>query len=159
VKRLENKRFAKPGESVALARAVYGTEAVAAVYSSLRDAIVIEIDMQADDNDVSWRRLVLRAYQETNPGDPGDDWDLPDPSSTDVGEWELLVDVMADRILWDRDWELEDLMVDSHPAKAAALKMQLGIDDDYFTDIPPDPHDADLDKVRRRLNSLTGSNH
>lgn len=66
--------------------------------------------------------------------------------------WAFEIECLADNILWDRDWELDDLMVDSSPEKAQVLKLHLGIDDDYFTSIAPDPND--LNPVRRTLRRL-----
>ena len=74
------------------------------------------------------------------------------PECDETEKWEFEIECIADRILWDRDWELDDLMVDNSPEQANFLKAHLGIDGDYFTSIAPDPRN--LKQVRRILDRL-----
>ena len=75
------------------------------------------------------------------------------PDCRDMKEWEFEIECIADKVLWDRDFELDDLMVDCSPEKAQFLKSYLGIDDAYFTSISPDP--INLGHVRKTLRKLT----
>ena len=49
---------------------------------------------------------------------------------------------------WDADWEMGDLFMDESPEVARHLKEFLRIEDDYFTDIAPDPTDEQIWFVR-----------
>jgi len=58
-----------------------------------------------------------------------------------------------DRVLWeDRDFEEEELFLDSGPEITGFLKEQLGIADDYFIGVAPDP--TQLDSIRESLRQL-----
>ncbi len=127
---------------------------VAAIIKTIRLGIEFEMDGGADcDPPIrGWRSMVIAVYSES-----GDDVDLPPASSTDMGEWECLVEALGDRILWDRDWELEDLIADKGPAHSGFLKQMMRISEDYFTDIAPCPAEDELDAIRARLKSITDS--
>jgi hypothetical protein len=74
--------------------------AVGAIYESIRIMVEIEVDQPAEDQEQSsWRELVLTACQQR-----GID-DLLDPESEDLDEWEVLVECLADTVLWDQDWK------------------------------------------------------
>ena len=84
-------------------------------------------------------------------------WSPPDATSEVAGDWEFLVDHLANRILWnDRDYEAGDLFLDDDPARARALMELMGIERGYYTDIAPDPTEEQLELVRRTLRSLCG---
>ena len=62
-----------------------------------------------------------------------------------------------DQVLWgDRDFEDEDLMLDVNPDLGQGLKTHLGIDDDYFTGVAPEPSVAELAEIRETLRKLCG---
>ena len=126
-----------------------------------------------------WRRLVLAAHREAElqdeaealansegagrykpddlPDDEDEPWSPPDVTSEDAEEWEFLVDCLANRILWeDGDYEAGDDFLDADPTEGRARMAMLGIADDYYTDIAPDPTDEQLEPVRRTLRSLCG---
>ena len=44
--------------------------------------------------------------------------------------------------LVDEDWKLQDLSIDLDPEKANHVKAFLGIERDYFIDIPPDDDES-----------------
>jgi hypothetical protein len=71
-----------------------------------------------------------------------DDWDE---------EWEICIGALEGRILWDRDWELEEDFADAPPGQACRMKDLLAISDDYFRAIPPDAKDEDADEIVKRL--------
>ena len=131
---------------------------VAAVYRYIREALLFEIEMAANASVTSsptmWRQLVLTACRETS-----SDWEqgLPPCDGDDTDEWLLLVDCLSDRILWDADYELVDLVVDAEPELSRTIKERLTIADDYFVAIPPDPTEQELAEVRQTLHQLLDS--
>ena len=126
----------------------------------------------------AWRRLALTAYLEDNeepeangtatgegdgpvPGDREEDdgpWSPPEIPSGDVEEWEfLVVECLANRILWgDGDHEAGPVLMDADPAASRHCRDELGIAEDYYTAIAPDPTDEQLDSVRRTLREVCG---
>lgn len=127
---------------------------VGVLYEELRAHVADEIDCELEVGAPNryWRRLVLRAALAS---DEDRIADVPHSSSDDLDAWDLIVESLADRILWDRDWEMEDIFADAIPERGQQLKRFLGIDDDYFRDIAPDPVADQLDAVRSQLDSLT----
>lgn len=120
--------------------------AVATVFTYANDQLIVE----TDDPELAattwfWRRLVLEAALETDAHD-----DLPDVTSTDENEWTLLLECQVDRVLWDNDYESQ-IGLDLPPEQNSRLLAVLGIADDYFTAVPPDPPD---DQVRRYVDAL-----
>ena len=98
----------------------------------------------------SWRELVLAACR-----DAGIE-DLPDVPATDDNpdEWALLVDCLEDRVLWDNDWEMSEFL-DVDPDVGRRMRRELGISDDYFVAVPPDPTDAQVERLLGELRELT----
>lgn len=126
---------------------------VYAIYRALAMQIDFEIDGQSQ-YEQSTRDLIceLIAAERTT-----DDYELDDEppltaDSQDSERWHFEVECLADKVLWDRDWELDEQMVDCSPERSRLLKTHLGIDDDYFTSIAPEPND--LSQVRRHLDRL-----
>lgn len=130
---------------------------VSVLLQELRIGIEIEIDSEEyrDVAGPTWRELLLAVFLED--GEESDE--LPDLTSSEIEEWDYLIDAAASRILWDQDWDLEDLIVDSDPDKAAMQRKIMRISDNYFQDVPPEPAGVNLVRLRRDLNELTGANH
>jgi hypothetical protein len=142
----------------------------AAVYATFRQEIEVEIDLASDgtqpkSEDYSKRGLVLAAIRETNPDwenpDPDDSGQgyltrsLPRPDSEDCGAWHDLLEEITDRVLWgDRDFEEAELFLDRDPRESRQLKQLMGIDEDYFLDIAPEPTDHQLQAIRKALREL-----
>jgi len=72
----------------------------------------------------------------------------------DYCKWDLLVECLEGRVLWDDDWDMVEYL-DAPPAVARRVKAELGIDEDYFVAIPPDPDDADAERLLAELVTLT----
>jgi hypothetical protein len=132
---------------------------VYAIFRSLETAVQFEID-GVQCHDKSTRQLICEflatkgSINGKEAFNEDDDAEVdPTPECDDISEWEFQIDCIADRILWDRDWESDDLMVDTSPEKAQLLKMHMGIDEHYYTSIAPDP--KDLNEVRQTLRRLT----
>jgi hypothetical protein len=124
--------------------------AVGAVYESIRVMVEIEIDEPAEDQELSsWRELVLAACRERGIEE------LLDPDSEDLDEWELLVVCLADAVLWDEDWKDADSHMDADPGANRVVKKLLGIDEDYYVTVPPDPTDEEMAAVEATLRRLT----
>lgn len=144
------------------------TEAVVgAVFCQIRDSVELEVELSRSAPGAAgtrWRQEVLAAaQQDPAPEDLGrydylpdvETLDLPDVSCTDMAEWELLIDSLADRILWDRDYELAGTFVDLEPRRAESLRRSIGIDDDYFAIIAPDARDDQVPALLDAIRKLT----
>ncbi len=129
-----------------------------AIYRALETLIELEIDGE-DHYERSTRDLICEFVAAERAAAEYEDFTaeapLLTPDSEDTEQWHFEVECLADRVLWDRDWELDQQMVDCSPERAQLLKMRLGIDDDYFVSIAPEP--SDLSPVRRTLNKLIRS--
>lgn len=158
---------------------------VAAVFRLIAEEVECEVEEAADpewikhldtpDDATSWRRLIFAAYQEavesdeTSTGistpeelsddeDPDGIWEAPAVDSKNTDDWEFLVDDLANRILWeDRDYEAGHHFMDVDPLEADLKKELLGIQDEYYTDVVPDPTDAEIEEIRQTLRTLCGS--
>jgi hypothetical protein len=84
-------------------------------------------------------------------------WSPPAADSVDMEEWTFVIDHMANQILWeDGDFEMGDDFMDADPVESRLRKEMMGIADDYYTAIAPDPTDKDLEAIREQLRKLTG---
>jgi hypothetical protein len=125
---------------------------VAVVYELVRDMVQLEIDdPQAAGGRPTWREQVLSACRQRRV----DDDSLPSQDCDDLEEWGLLIQCLADGILWDDDWKGEEVHLDADPKTSRAMKKLFGIDKDYYVDIPPDPSDAKLEEIIHTLLELT----
>ncbi len=139
---------------------------VAAIYAEVRDQVAIEIDLcdivlGADRLDGNrerrsirkppshWRSLIFAALRESAIQID----DLTEINDSRLQPWEDAVEVLANEILWDRDFELADGFLDEQPDIARQRKRLLGISDQYFIQPAPDP---DLDQVHRMLAEIRG---
>ena len=139
-----------------------------AAIGTVFDHISFEIDMEIEDTSSGtvWRQLVLDACHEClgdelsehddSDGDEAaeDEADyLPESASCERPDlWHHLVQSLADRILWDRDYELMGDFLDEPPEKAAMLRQIMGIGEDYFAAAADDLHsDQEAGETLRRL--------
>ncbi len=127
------------------------TEAtVGAIYEVIRLMVEWEIDQPAAWRiSPSWQELVLAASQEKQFEG------LLDPESADMDGWEVLIGSLADGVLWDEDWKEAGAQRDADPTAGRAVKEVLGIDEDYFIAVPPDPTDEEMKGVWATLRGLT----
>jgi hypothetical protein len=124
--------------------------AAAAVLAQVREWLLG--NELADTDRTECRRLILAAVGEV----VGRDHPLPALTDTDPDEWELLIDEVEARLLWDTDYALGDLFLDRSPDEVRPEMAMHGIEDDYFTAVPDDPDHAGLEAARRALAELTG---
>lgn len=131
---------------------------VAAIFVEVRDQVAIEIDFRSLRNSVddepTWRQMVLASFRsvyasdtENEEGSASPDqlarqtlsFKLPEVQCGDIHVWEQLVEGLTDAILWDRDFEMSDSFLDADPGVSHQRRRLLGINDDYFTSVAPDP--------------------
>ncbi|MEM7782158.1 MAG: hypothetical protein AAF623_02310 [Planctomycetota bacterium] len=109
----------------------------------------------------AFRSLALAAYQSSMSIEEIEELHaeglIPDVKSGNPYDWDTVVEGLADRILWDRDFEMEYLMVDDDPAKSELLKSHMGIDSDYFTAIATDISDRQFEQIRDEIRNLVRS--
>jgi hypothetical protein len=122
--------------------------AVAIVYEHVKDQVYQEIDdPELSSETPFWRRLVLDAAREQVALN-----ELPGDSSCDKEAWTLLVECLAGSVLWDNDYQWQECL-DLPPEESRRVRARLGMDDDYYTDVPPDPPD---DQTKLYLDALMG---
>lgn len=131
--------------------------AVSIVYEHVRDMLFQEMEPGMDEpiegfegQLPTWRERVLAACGELQLAD-----DLPACDSEDCDEWDLLVSCLEDCVLWDTDFEMQEHL-DADPDASRRVKGELGIDDDYFVAVPPDPTDEEAERLLLDLQMLTG---
>jgi hypothetical protein len=129
--------------------------AVASVYQHAREMLFQEIEFPDDDLDdrgsccmPTWRELALAAGRESELEE------LPTPESRDKEHWDFLMLCLEGKVLWDNDWEADDRL-DVAPEESRRLKSELGIPDDYYIAIPPDPSDEQAEQLLAELRDLT----
>ena len=97
----------------------------------------------------TWRQMILAACRQQKMHA-----DLPAADDADFHEWEDPLDFLDQCILWDTDWALLEHL-DADPKKSREVKKQLGIDDDYFVAVPPEPADPEAARLLAELVELT----
>ena len=119
---------------------------VAALFVEIRDQIAIEIglsDTLPPEDHFRWREMVCDALDESNQKCIAvgvEDLVAPPPRDCqEIDEWETVVDVLANDILWDRDFEMADEFMDEDPTVSDHRRKLMGIERDYFTHVAPDP--------------------
>lgn len=142
---------------------------VGAIFRNLAVQIEIELDMEPAEKNIHWkfywRRLTLAAYHECysdeeddrfEDDDPEDPWVTPQSiESRNLPQWESLAESLADRILWDRDFEMAENFLDTDPAKAAVLKQMVGVDTDYYSSVAADPKPHEVEELLRQVRRIT----
>jgi len=129
--------------------------AVGTVFDRVRTMLALESLGDIDSSDclfgvgLTWRELVLAAGRET-----GISADMSDFNEDDPDDWDLLLDCLEDRMLWDRDWEMEEHL-DADPEASRRVKQELGIDEVYFIAVPPDPTEEECQRLLDELCELT----
>jgi len=62
---------------------------------------------------------------------------------------------LAGEVLWDEDWMDSESLMDADPRAGRAVKELLGIDEDYYIAVPPDPTEEEMKGVWVTLRGLT----
>lgn len=145
--------------------------AVYSIFTTMGDQIDNEVDDErlgfVDEEDMFyWRSLTLAAFRECfaddeehevcDEDDPEAEWMTPiSEKSRNIEQWRSLIEDLADQILWDRDFEMAGMFMDSDPAMAAALKQAIGVENDYYSDAAPDLAPSEFQKVLNDVRQLT----
>jgi hypothetical protein len=116
---------------------------VAAMFASLEFMIGLEIEM----GDTTARRALLVALADDPPEE------IPDETCEDEFEWELTAECLETRILWDRDFEMDEV-ADMPPDVAAAVDASLQFGDGYFSAVAAEPDKTMLEAARTKLRAL-----
>ncbi|MCA9130669.1 MAG: hypothetical protein KDB22_26460 [Planctomycetales bacterium] len=135
---------------------------VAAIYENIVRWIEVEIDTSSidlEEEEFDWRQMVLDAYTEEcssidEPIEPANEEAPIDVREDDIECWRELIELLLDRILWDRDYEMQ-VMLDCPPESAATLRGELGVTDEYFTAIVADPLDQECEELVKAIRELT----
>ena len=142
---------------------------VAAVYQNITQQIELEIELHPvspAEYRCRWRQATLDAFRENENDDVIRQETLAQESDgesifdietdcLDLQRWQWLVELLADRVLWDRDFEMVNEMIDAPPERAAAMRAALGITPGYYTAIAPDPTDKQVDALFESIERIT----
>lgn len=79
---------------------------------------------------------------------------LPAASCTDTDRWGFWLEILTDAILWDRDFEMAGDFLDADPRLARRQRQCLGIKDDYFIQVAPDPLPDELPLLISEIRGL-----
>ena len=117
---------------------------VYAIYCELESLVEIELDLSGQtEPDFEFRERIIRAYEQ--PDDQSTEWDddptvakapefdAPDRDCEDIRQWKRVIELLADRVLWDRDFELEEAFADHDPEKIKSIKRYMGINAVSYT--------------------------
>ncbi len=135
---------------------------VYAVFKNLYSLVEVEIDQCRENrNSYELRNAILEACRSDIVGDR--DWcqhteedlaALPECTCEDMDAWDFEIETLANQILWDRDFELEDMIADQDPFQVSAVKEYLGIGPDYFAIPAPDANSEEYLRLDRELVEL-----
>ena len=126
--------------------------AVATIYEFVKEQVNEEIDNPEPSGETSfWRRLVREASLERVQFD-----ELPDLTCPEKEAWAWLLECLAGCVLWDNDYELQHSL-DLPPDESRRFRNLLGMADDYYTDVPHDPPDNQVQLYLDALMGLTSS--
>jgi len=134
---------------------VHGEATVAAVFECIWQSVELEISLSSDQTDnpdaVFWRQLILVACREIN-----ETWEepLPGPDCDEPDVWEMLVDVLAERILWNSDFDMEEDFLDGDPVVAEQKMKEMGIAREYYVKPVPEPTEEEMSAIRATLREL-----
>ena len=102
------------------------------------------------------RKLVLAAIEDTGQkelefiptpamlhplSDP--EYQLPAHDCEDFSEWEWMLEALENYVLWDADYAMDYLFMDLDAETSRRRRQKLGINDNYYAAIAPDPADAE----------------
>jgi len=129
----------------------FAEASIASVYQHLLDRIVQEIDdPEFARRPQSWRQLAVEAARQSISIET---W--PKETSQNKEAWEALIDCLADEVLRDHDFELTDHL-DADPDVSRAVKGYMGVSKTYYTAVPLDPPDDQLNLHFQRKDAETG---
>jgi len=138
----------KPDEPMCKLTAVVES-AIAAVFDYLKMVVIGEIDEPEIKS--NWRKMVLAAHRQVGAEE------LPKENCEDEQEWLTEIEELSYLILWDADYEDEDLYIDKPPEEAQRLKDFMRIRDEYFLEVPEDLKPKEIENRLSELKTLCRS--
>jgi hypothetical protein len=126
--------------------------AIATLYQCIRQCVELEIEqesslMDCGEDPFSWPKLTLAAASDDAP-------DGLNARCTDEKKWLFVIECLAEQVLWDSDYDVPDRYLDMSPDISMGIKKELGIDNDYFNAIAPDPRESELPGILDTLREL-----
>lgn len=120
--------------------------AIYAVYRHLHSLVLDELMASQDGKEkfLEVRTLLYKAGTEFGMEE------IPDPDCADEEEWDIVVEELSDRVLWDRDFEDEDSFVDAVREVGPLAPEHTDSGEPwlpYFGSIPRDPSDAEVEQI------------
>jgi hypothetical protein len=127
-----------------------------AIFVKAGDELEIEFEFEEDadvDADLKFRfrRLIREALKAVDPSAR-----RPPLRSRNLDAWKDCLELIADRLFWDRDFLDEAAFVDLDPLDSRFLKKLTGIADDYFSTTPPLVKEDDYREADRYLRRAAG---
>ncbi|MDM4018385.1 hypothetical protein [Roseiconus lacunae] len=104
-----------------------------------------------------WKLLIEEAYAEDARQEGVEDDEIqsilehPEDEEDDLNHYYSLIDLLAGRLIDDRDFEMADTFLDLDPDVASELKSTMGISDDYFIQMADD---APIEKDHETFDAL-----
>ena len=123
--------------------------AIAAVFEHLKNLIILETDEEGIGTE--WREMVVAVRKEAE----GEE--IPLPTCRDMEEWDIEVEELMDGILWDRDFDDDDIYTDHPPEKSEWLRYMARIPENYFMAIAEDLNEEEIEVKRTELRKLCRS--
>jgi hypothetical protein len=123
--------------------------AVASIYRHALGMLALEIEEPGVTIDPSWRRQVLDAARQCGEFD-----ELPDENSRDQEDWELLMACLETMVVGDTDFEAQDRL-DADPDMTRKMDELMGVPANYYTEVPYDPPDGQINLYLDALMGLT----
>lgn len=122
---------------------------VMGVFEQIKTCVGSEDGTESDD---FWTTLIMSAWKELLDRNESSGTRV-EPELRREKDFDLIIECLADEILWDRDFEQQDIQ-DLPPAKAGKIKETLNIDGEYFTQAPTFPNAAEQGRLLKRLKEL-----
>ena len=121
---------------------------------------LIDVEIESSDlfeDSQRFRSLVIAAYEqsrsETELEEDREYETIPSLTETDMEEWDMFVEALADSILSGRDFEIDDIS-DLPPDRAKELRSMLGINDNYFSTVAQDVPPEQIQQIHEQLQQL-----
>ena len=120
--------------------------AIAAVFQHLMNCVMFEIDEPDVGN--AWRKMIVAALKEREAEE------MPELTREDQDEWDIEIQELSDSILWDADYECDDLFLDRPPEEARELRREMRIPEDYFAAVADDLTEEQTEARAAELRAL-----
>ena len=108
--------------------------------------MIVEIDVP--EFSTTWRKKVVAARKEAE----GEE--IPSPDCEDLEEWDIEICELEDLILWDADYDDENLFIDDLPERSNELKKLVGISKNYYVTVADDLNEEEIAKKLSELSKL-----